>query len=66
MTMQINLERRDNETRRWDKVATFNCGIYAMESARALSETEEWEWRVVDNRHAGGPLVIIYKEGVAS
>jgi hypothetical protein len=66
MTMQINLERRDNETRRWDKVATFNCGIYAMESARALSETEEWEWRVVDNRHAGGPLVVIYKEGVAS
>ncbi len=64
--MQINLERRDNETRRWDKVATFNCGIYAMESARALSETEEWEWRVVDNRHAGGPLVVIYKEGVAS
>ena len=66
MTMQINLERRDNETRRWDKVATFDCGIYAMESARALSETEEWEWRVVDNRHAGGPLVVIYKEGVAS
>ena len=64
--MQINLERRDNETRRWDKMAVFDCGIYAMEAARALSETEEWEWRVVDNRHAGGPLVVIYKEGVAS
>jgi hypothetical protein len=66
MTMQINLERRDNETRRWDKVATFDCGIYAMESARALSETEEWEWRVVDNRWSEGPIVLIYKEGVAT
>ena len=64
--MQINLERRDNETRRWDKMAVFDCGIYAMEAARALSETEEWEWRVVDNRHAGGPLVVIYKGGIAS
>ena len=63
--MQINLERRDNKTKRWDTVATFEYGIYAMEAARALSETEEWEWRVVDTRW-DDPMVIIYKEGIAS
>ena len=66
MSMQINLERRDNKTKRWDTVATFEYGIYAMEAARALSETEEWEWRVVDNRWSEGPIVLIYKEGIAS
>jgi hypothetical protein len=66
MTMQINLERRDNETRRWDTVATFEFGSHAMEAARALSETEEWEWRVVDNRWSEGPIVLIYKEGIAT
>ena len=65
MSMQINLERRDNKTKRWDTVATFEYGIYAMEAARALSETEEWEWRVVDTRW-DDPMVIIYKEGIAS
>ena len=64
--MQINLERRDNETRRWDTVATFEFGSHAMEAARALSETEEWEWRVVDNRWSEGPKVLIYKEGIAT
>jgi hypothetical protein len=64
--VQINLERRDNETRRWDTVATFKFGIYAMEAAKALSEADEWEWRVVDNRWSEGPIVIIYKEGIAS
>lgn len=66
MTMQINLERRDNETRRWDTVATFEFGSHAMEAARALSEADGWEWRVVDNRWSIGPIVIIYKEGIAS
>jgi len=66
MSMQINLERRDNETKRWDTVATFEFGSHAMEAARALSETEEWEWRVVDNRWSEGPIVLIYKEGIAS
>jgi hypothetical protein len=65
MTMQINLERRDNETMRWDKVATFEFGSHAMEAARALSEADGWEWRVVDTRW-DDPLVIIYKGGVAS
>ncbi len=64
--MQINLERRDNNTRKWDTVATFEFGSHAMEAARALSETEEWEWRVVDNRWSESPIVIIYKEGLAS
>ena len=64
--MQINLERRDNETRRWDTVATFEFGSHAMEAARALSEADEWEWRVVDDRWSEGPIVLIYKEGIAS
>ena len=63
--MQINLDRRDNETHRWDTVARFEYGIHAMETARALSEVEGWEYRIVDNRHEGDPLVIIYKEGKA-
>jgi len=66
MSMQINLERRDNETRRWHMVAVFDCGTYAMWAARALSEGDGWEWRLVDNRHPDGPIVIIYKGGVAS
>jgi hypothetical protein len=65
MTMQINLERRDNETRRWDKVATFEFGSHAMEAARALSEADGWEWRVIDTRW-DDPMVIIYKEGMAT
>jgi hypothetical protein len=64
--MQINLDRRDNDTRKWDTVARFEYGAQAMVAAQALSEADEWEWRIVDNRHEGGPLVIIYKEGVAS
>ena len=34
-TMQINLDRRDNDTHKWDTVARFEYGIHAMEAARA-------------------------------
>lgn len=63
--MQINLDQRDTETRKWDTVARFEYGIHAMEAARTLSEGTGREWRVVDNRHEGGPLVMIYQDGKA-
>jgi hypothetical protein len=46
-------------------VATFEFGSHAMEAARALSEADGWEWRVSDTRW-DDPLVIIYKEGMAT
>ena len=63
--MLIHLDQRDSETRRWDTVARFEYGIHAMEAARTLSEGTGREWRVVDNRHEGGPLVLIYQDGKA-
>lgn len=63
--MQVNLDRRDNDTRKWDTVARFEYGIHAMVAAESLSRNDGGEWRVADTRHTE-PLVIIYKEGVAS
>lgn len=64
-TMQVNLDQRDTDSRKWDTVARFEYGIHAMEAARTLSEGTGRDWRVVDNRHEGGPLVIIYENGKA-
>ena len=63
--MLINLDQRDSETRRWDTGARFEYGIHAMEAARTLSEGTGREWRVVDNRHEEGALVVTYKDGAA-
>jgi len=63
--MQINLDRRDNDTHKWDTVGRFEYGIHAMEAARTLSEGDGSAWRVVDNRFNDGPLVILYTEGRA-
>ena len=63
--MLITLQVRDRETHKWDVVARFEYGIHAMEAARTLSEGTGREWRVVDNRHEEGPLVIIYENGKA-
>ena len=64
-TMQVNLDQRDTDSRKWDTVARFEYGIHAMEAARVLSEGTGRDWRVVDNRHEGGPLVMIYQDGKA-
>ena len=64
--MQINLQVRNRQTRKWETVAQFLYGIYAMEAARTLSENSEAEWRVVDTRWSDDPMVIIYREGVAA
>ena len=63
--MQVHLDRRDTNTRKWDTVARFEYGIHAMVAAESLSRNDGGEWRVADNRHgASDPMVIIYKEGV--
>lgn len=63
--MEILLDVRSRETRQWDTVARFEYGIHAMEAARAMSEADDRDWRVVDPRHGGDPLTIIYTRGAA-
>lgn len=64
--MRIDLEQRDRDTRRWWLVGRFEYGIHAMECARALSEGDDSEYRVVDRRmNADEPLTVIYEKGVA-
>lgn len=48
----------------WVPVADFAIGIYAMESARALSASDDRLWRVVDERWPE-PTTIVYENGVA-
>ena len=63
--MDVHLEVRDVETRRWRLAAKFEDGIHAMEAARALSVSDTRAWRVVDRRWEEGPMIITYTKGEA-
>jgi hypothetical protein len=63
--MEVFLEVRDQIGHRWRQAAKFEYGIHAMEAARALSESSERPWRVVDTRWEEGPMVITYTKGEA-
>jgi hypothetical protein len=63
--MDVHLEVRDVETRRWRLAAKFEYGIHAMEAARALSVSDTRAWRVVDRRWEEGPMIITYTKGEA-
>jgi hypothetical protein len=64
--LDVRLEVRDVETHRWRLAAKFEYGIHAMEAARALSEADTREWRVVDTRWKEGPMIITYTKGEAA
>jgi hypothetical protein len=64
--LDVHLEVRDPMLRRWRLAAKFEYGIHAMEAARALSEADTREWRVVDTRWKEGPMIITYTKGTAS
>ena len=63
--MLIRLEVRDEQNHRWRLAANFEYGIHAMEAARALSESSERPWRVVDTRWEEGPMILTYTKGTA-
>ena len=46
-------------------VARFEYGIHAMWAARALSEEDEREWLVIDERGDEPLTIISYRKGVA-
>lgn len=64
--LDVHLEVRDEQNHRWRLAAKFEYGIHAMEAARALSEADTREWRVVDTRWEEGPMIITYTKGTAS